>query len=166
MTLPNPFDKAKDLGLIIDTNLLVVLCVGCLGPDYLQKCKRTQSFDEGDYMLLLNFTRLFSSTYVSPQILAELSNHLDSLKGILKSKCYLNCESLLRSTQELYIEKDQLLADYLLPELGFTDLSIMSIALSKNCSVVTTDGQLYQIMSSRGINCANFNHLRANSYWN
>jgi hypothetical protein len=65
-------------GVVLDTNILLLHIVGALDPGLLIKIKRTSQFDSGDHALLINLISLLPKVIVTPGILAESCNLLDS----------------------------------------------------------------------------------------
>ena len=63
-------------GLLIDTNLLVLLLLGSHRPtlEYIRSCNRTSSYDLDDLQRVLLLSQKASKIIVTPQILAELAN--------------------------------------------------------------------------------------------
>jgi len=65
-------------GLVLDTNILLLHIVGSLDPNLLGKIKRTNQFERDDHKLLVNVLSLVPRVIVTPGILAESCNLLES----------------------------------------------------------------------------------------
>ena len=88
----NLVKKYRSLGLLVDTNLLMLLWVGRWNSAFISRHKRTNQFDANDYGLLEMLVELFTKVVVTPCILAEASNLVrqsggkDSGSGSLSEK--------------------------------------------------------------------------------
>ncbi len=71
-------------GLLIDSNLLLLLFVGQYDPTRIQKFKRTDQFTVGDYELLADYVEQFRELVTTPSILTEVSNLLGQLPENLR----------------------------------------------------------------------------------
>ena len=71
-------------GLLIDSNLLLLLFVGLRDRDRIQKFKRTAQFTIRDFERLAAFIRRFKEVVTTPSILTEVSNLLGQLPESLK----------------------------------------------------------------------------------
>ena len=69
-------DLRKSKGLLIDTNLLVLLTTGTLNTSYIEGHKRTGHYTVEDFDLLLAIIDQFQFLVVIPNILTEASNLL------------------------------------------------------------------------------------------
>ncbi|MCY7357876.1 MAG: hypothetical protein LH609_10485 [Rudanella sp.] len=67
-------ELARKSGLLLDTNLLVLLVIGQYDPKRINGHKRLQSYTSEDYDLLLGFMSLFRTFATTPNILTEVSN--------------------------------------------------------------------------------------------
>lgn len=75
-------------GLIIDTNLLLLLVIGSVDDGkYISSSKRLKSYSEEDYQIVVNYMKLFNSVYITPYIAAEVSNLID-LKGHVRDRVF------------------------------------------------------------------------------
>jgi len=63
-------------GLLVDTNILVLFCVGKYKPDLIPQFKRTAQFTARDFKLLQGLWSRFDRILTTPTILAEVSNML------------------------------------------------------------------------------------------
>ena len=58
-------------GLLVDTNLLVLLVIGALNPDQISDHKLTSKYSAVDYRLLKSFVDRFKLVVTTPNILTE-----------------------------------------------------------------------------------------------
>ncbi len=66
--------RYKRKGVLVDSNLLLLLFVGLFDPARIKKFKRTGHFSEVDFRLLVNFLAYFDKAITTPHILTEVSN--------------------------------------------------------------------------------------------
>jgi len=72
--------NARKNGILIDSNLLVLLIVGGVNRDRISRFKRTANYSSADWDLLSGILEQISRRYTLPHVLAELST-LTDLKG-------------------------------------------------------------------------------------
>lgn len=147
--------------LILDTNLLILLIVGNYDPNFISNCDLTSSYNKDDFQLLKRYLKLQSSIYITPEILAELSNQSFFLK-----------DPKLRAYQEILVYQLTKIKEKYIPlgillnntemffKFGFTDLSIYELAKKEGYVVLTDDFKLHNILSTKKINTLSFNHIR------
>ena len=63
-------------GLLIDTNLLVLLVVGNVNPGLIAKHRRLDGYTFGDYEALIDLVNLVDRVILTPNTLTEASNLL------------------------------------------------------------------------------------------
>jgi hypothetical protein len=146
-------------GLIVDSNLLVLLVVGLTSRALIGKHLNTKSFTAPDFDLLIELISDHKCS-ITPTIAAETSNLLgqDRKKEPDRSRIFKMFEHVLETWFESY-EPSGLVAK--LPEfsrLGLTDTAILLAAERRH--IVTTDLHLFLSASARGIDVTNFHHLR------
>src|SRR5437667_6470122 len=66
-------------GILVDSNILLLLLVGNFNRRLISKFKRTQTFDEQDYDILVDLLANFGSIHTTPHVLTEVSNLSRSL---------------------------------------------------------------------------------------
>jgi rRNA-processing protein FCF1 len=152
--------RCRSNGILLDTSLLLVVSVGMLDEKMITRFKLTHTYSIDEFRLLFRLILSFKPCYVSPHILAELSNHAEKLGNDLLTDYYRKCLCLLKEQLEVYVPKDNLLSELNLPQLGFTDASILKICLEKDCVAFTADGPLTQFIRSRGLAVLNINEIR------
>jgi rRNA-processing protein FCF1 len=155
------FDQnARTRGILIDTNLLVLLVVGAVNRDRIPQFKRTSGYTADDWDLLTGILEQIPRRYSIAHILAEVSA-LTDLKGpelnIAREILY-NAISL---TEELPIASIEACESEYYRRLGLTDAAIGLAARLKGCSVVTNDSKLYLALLEDGASVLKFDDLRA-----
>ena len=81
------FGKYKYKGVIVDTNILLLLFVGSVNKKRISKFNRTEQFSPKDYDFLVEIISYFSKIVVTPNILTEVSNFINQLTEPEGSQC-------------------------------------------------------------------------------
>ncbi len=77
--------KYRRQGILVDTNLLLLFCVGAHDPNQIEKFKRTRTYIKDDFELLAHFLAAFDKVITTPNILTEvnsLSNQLSEVPNL------------------------------------------------------------------------------------
>ncbi len=151
--------NARENGLLIDTNLLVLLIVGSVNRDRISRFKRTTSYSSADWDLLSGILEQISRRYTLPHVLAEVST-LTDLKGPELEVAREVLLRLIKQLRELQITSADACATPLYQRLGLTDAAIAEAARLHRCSVLTNDSGLYAALANEGSSVAMFDHLR------
>jgi len=162
MTLDYILSKRdKFNGLLIDTNLLLLLLVGLFDENEIGKVKRTEKYTVADFNKLKNLLNHFQTNFlINTNILTELCNLSDSFNNKTDLKFFIFLESIIKTWNEDVqkssdiIQKDKS-AFY---KFGMTDASISQLA-EQNTLVVTDDLKLYHYLSSKNYNALNYSNL-------
>lgn len=160
MTDLHDFDRnARAKGLLIDTNLLVLLIVGSVNRDRISRFKRTTGYSSADWDLLIGMLEQISDRYTVPHVLAEVSA-LTDLKAPELEHARTVLFRLIGEMRELQITSAEACAAPLYMRLGLTDAAIAEAARLQRCSVLTNDSGLYSALADEGSSVAMFNHFR------
>ena len=146
-------------GLLIDSNLLLLLFVGQYDPTRIQKFKRTDQFTIGDYELLADYIEQFKEVVTTPSILTEVSNLLGQLPENLRYYFWQHFARGLKNLHEHYTPSQELGDEKGFSKFGLTDTAILEAANGKY-RVLTDDFRLAQYLIGQNIDVINFNHLR------
>jgi hypothetical protein len=153
--------KHRASGLLIDSNLLLLLFVGRMNRSRIATFKRTDRYSPSDYDLLKKLVSMFRRTLTTPHILTEVSN-LASLAepqlGAIR-RIMMNSVQLMH---ELHEQSRVVVRDQAYLRLGLTDAAISTVC--GGVLVLTDDFPLYDLLRRKGIDAINFSHLRE-SYW-
>lgn len=154
------FDQnARSRGVLIDTNLLVLLIVGSVNRDRIPRFRRTSNYTPADWDLLTGILEQIPRRYSLAHILAEVST-LTDLKGPeleIAREILRNAISLM---EELPIASLDACASALYRRLGLTDAAIGLAVKQRGCSVVTNDSGLYVALLEEGASVLRFDDLR------
>ncbi len=151
-------EKHRANGLLIDTNLLIVLLVGRTSPRRIPTCDRTQSYSIEDYRLLERLVAEFRTTITIPHILTEVSN-LDPLHGRERSQFQAHYQQWIEASREFFDESRAVVHDPLFRPAGLADAAISMVA-RHGMLVLTDDLRFWGMLLRRGIDAINFTHMR------
>src|SRR5437870_2322946 len=101
----------QDKGLLLDANLLTLLCIGMFNRQLIKKNKRTSIFTENDFDFLADIVGRFKVLVTTPNILTEVDNltnrlgyeYLESFKGILTELDERYIQSKFAAKNELFL---------------------------------------------------------------
>jgi len=146
-------------GVVIDTNLLLLLLVGIYDKNLINDFKRTQKYDIDDFeRLILIVSYCENRIYTTPNILTEITNLSD---GINKdNKFFAFIHKFLEQFMEVANSSHSIISNNLkiFLKLGLADASIADIS-SEKILVLTDDLDLYHFLS-QSKPTINYNHLR------
>lgn len=130
---------------ILDTSPLLVYVVGAFDKRYLTKISyQSRSFDNLDFEILSQSLH-GKIVYVTPQILAELSNVIENALGPeLLQACIRATTLLIRDgLLELYVPKNDLLLVECAAKFGFADASLFCSTDRIDTTIITGDLPFY-----------------------
>lgn len=91
-------------GVLVDTNILLLLFVGLFDPAQIPKFKRTAQFAPEDYGLLHEFLDCFVRIVTTPNILTEACNLAGQLPDWAKDRCAPLLTGRICAMDEKYVE--------------------------------------------------------------
>ncbi|WP_461098560.1 PIN domain-containing protein [Spirosoma luteolum] len=150
----------KARGLLIDTNLLVLLVIGSISEAAIAGNKRLSAYTTSDFRLLLSFVEQFSTLFTTPHILTEVSNLIgcetkQQRQGLEILKLLTQrMEELLPASNETMSSHSK---SYL--KFGLSDASIHRVA-ADNLFVLTDYLNFCYYLQGQNILALNFNNLR------
>lgn len=142
-------------GLIIDTNLLIVLLVGTYNPSLIN---RYCGFDQDTFVFIKRLLALTQpKIVVTPHILTEVHNltfHAIKQPGL--EEYVSKVIGIIELAHEEHIDKTLLLGNVkMLAAFGFTDLSIIEAAKKNGYAVITDDDRLFGSLLSNDCQARN-----------
>jgi predicted nucleic acid-binding protein len=146
-------------GLLLDTNLLLLLVVGLANEAWIEAHKKLDAYNLLDYEVLRNFITNFETLCVTPNTLTECSNLSRQIKGDAKRGISLTLGKLIRSVTELHVRSIEICEGEDCLRLGLTDAVLLAL-MKQDMTLLTADHDLYQ--AACGIDpdrATNFNHL-------
>lgn len=151
---------SRRVGLLVDTNLLVLRVIGDVNPRRIGSFKRLASYTLSDYRLLHWHMKHAAQSFTTPQVMSEVSNLTDLTGDELRAALHMLREHICASTEIATTSHDASAAPTY-SRLGLTDAAILMTAGQQGFAVLTNDLDLYLALQERGIPSANFTHLRA-----
>jgi hypothetical protein len=151
-------EKYRRKGVLIDTNLLVLLAIGVYNPARILTFKRTFKYTIDDFDLLLRIIGFFERKVITPNILTEVDNIARQMPEREHAAVADVISQLLLRFLEVYIPSVQVLGQRPYAERGLTDC--VTIACAEETLIVTDDFALSNRLSSSGFDVLNINHIR------
>ena len=151
--------KYHNKGLLIDTNLLLMLFIGSIMD--VSKFKRTKKgFKQSHYDLLLAFTLKFKYIITTPNILTEVSNLAgnSNIYGKIRTDFFQEFTNHLTIYPEKYI-KSQSIPEEIIHKYGLTDAGIIHLVKDKYL-LLTDDFPLKGFAEKKNIDVINFTNIR------
>lgn len=142
----------------IDCNVFLLLLIGGLGEKHITSFKRTNIFDNSDYLLLIKLINR-SNVILTPNVLTESSNLIRTYDDSIGNKASIELKRIIASTKEIFIHSTLLTQNKCFLKFGLTDSSIYNLA-SKGVTAITVDAPLYGLLYNKGYPVINFNHVR------
>jgi len=152
-------------GIIVDTGPLVLLLAGYYNYDSIGKSKLTAEFEKGDFDLLICFLSKFRKIIVTPHVLAEVSNLINT--RVHKSDFADFIEKIIENLsdfKEVYVQKDEIISREELKKVGITDTGILLACERDNNLILTKDFRFKGLCISKGLPVIHFDRLRAESW--
>jgi len=145
-------------GLLIDTNLLLLLAVGNYDRRRTEAFKRTAAYTQRDFQRLGWIASQFRQLLTTPNILTEVDNLGRQLpsrewRGFAESLSKLS----LRLTEEVVASSVAMKRTFY-ARLGLADTVTLSTSL--RFLLLSDDFELYLAAQHAGLDAINFNHLR------
>ena len=168
MSNPLPFElvqRYRTAGVLVDTNILLLLFVGSVERRLIERFKRTMArgFRESDYELLTNFLKHFENRVVTtPHILTEVSNLAGQL-SVQKQRFFSYFAKGISRLIEHYEPSGNLAQAESFVKFGLTDTAIIELVKGQYL-VLTDDFALSNYLDKQGVDVFNFNHLRFASW--
>jgi hypothetical protein len=149
--------KYRDKGVLIDTNLLLLIAVGNYNRAIISKFKRTAKFTVDDFDLITQILKFFKTKVSTPNILTEVDNLARQLPSNEYRAISAALRELIANTFERYVPAIEASQSNLYPQLGLTDSII--VEYPTDILIVTDDFSLYQRLE-RNRDVININHIR------
>ncbi|HEX5504343.1 MAG TPA: hypothetical protein VFW96_17085 [Thermomicrobiales bacterium] len=154
-------------GIIVDTNLLLLLLVGGLDRALIARFKRTRAlFIADDYPAVAAVVDSFQRVLTTPHILAEVSNFVgnapeDWRRGLytVLANALAPPNSAIALLDERYTRGAELVRDHAFSLFGLTDAGIGHLARDRYL-VFTVDAPLADYLGRIGVAALNYNHIR------
>lgn len=151
--------KYRSRGILVDTNLLLLLFIGSTSESNIKDFKRTTAYTVEDYRLLLRLIDQFTKVIVTPNILTEVSNLSNGLYGERLRQFYEAFAKSLSVMSELYVTSASTSDIPGFHAYGLADSGIIAVAKDQYL-VLTDDLRFASFAGQNGVDVLNFNHIR------
>lgn len=148
-------------GLLVDSDLLLVLCVGSVDRNLVREFKRTKAYSESDYDILRKIVGFFQTILTTPNILTEVNNLGRNLKGKHREKFQEAFSRIANSFFEEYTESQTAVNIPIFRDCGLADSVTFCVSQSHSgCLLLTDDLELAGKVRKSGGDALNFNNFR------
>lgn len=132
--------------LVIDTNLFILYILGLFREKEIVSSKRTSHYTIEDFELLKLYIQKAEKIFITPQILAEVSNLFNEKtnQDYAFSKLFVD---IFKDKFEKYVSKEEIFSFNYFRFLGVTDSSLFFVAKKTGSHILTDDES-----------CANYIH--------
>lgn len=153
-------DRYKGRGVIVDSNLLLLLIVGSYDINLIRKSNinKLSQYSELDYQLLGRLISIFPVVVVTPHILTEVSNLANDLPEQTRMAIFETFPAWLETLKEKCIAGLKVVSQAEFRFLGVTDTALAT--LSEKYLILTSDARFIAKLNDSGKEGLNFNHLR------
>lgn len=157
-----PYDlihKYQSKGVLVDTNLLLLLAIGNYSKDRIETCKRTRQFTREDYELLCKILASFRTRITTANILTETDNLARQGVSEREYEAVSTClRNIINDFFEVHGSSKTAAANERYATLGLADC--VTLISDVDVLVLTDDRTLSDILTFVGRDALNINHLR------
>ena len=138
----------------------MLLVVGSVGRDLIEKHRRLRAYTAEDYEILIKLLDPVKRVYVTPNTLTETSNLLAQHGEPERSRFFDRLRFIIQESEEVVIASAAASSNSAFKRLGLTDAALIK-AVSPETPLVTVDLDLYLAANASGQEVAlNFTHFR------
>ena len=147
-------------GFFLDANLFVLLVVGSVGRDLIEKHRRLRAYSAEDYEILIDLLDRVERVFVTPNTLTETSNLLAQHREPERSLFFDRLRFIIHESEEIVVASAVASSNSAFNRLGLTDAALLEV-VTPETPLVTVDLDLYLAANASGQEAAlNFTHLR------
>jgi len=147
-------------GLLLDTNLMVVLLLGLVNKRFIGTKKAAAKYNIKDFYFLQKISEKFDKRVTTPHILTEVSNIASLTKTRDNRAFMLVSQAIAESYFEIHHTFKELTGYDHYSKLGLTDTGIVKLVEENNYYVMTNDLPLANIIRSLGKECLYYDELK------
>lgn len=151
--------RYRSTGILIDTNILLLLIVGSYKRELVGRHKRTIPFLPRDYDLLVRLVGGFDKILTTHAIMCEVSNLASPIADPDRTGILATLRAFVGAVQEHTISSIDACECESFLKIGITDSGILELAKT-DIPVLTDDGVLANFIQASGATAFNFHHLR------
>lgn len=154
----------KFKGIVVDTNLLILLLIGIYDPDEIEKNKRlrNKNFEKEDFYKLRSIIDIVSDKIIiTPNILTEVTNLTENFNQETGFAFFKFMEEAVKLFEEYNINSNEIILNNQTAfyKFGLTDSSIANLS-KENYLIITIDLPLFHFLSSQDLPALNYNSFR------
>lgn len=150
--------KHRQQGVLIDTNLMLLLVIGTYSSVRIASFKRTVKYTYSDYLLVADISGRFARRFTTPNIMTEVDNLSRQASEAEHAAIAHSFARVMTELIEIYVPSETALRHPLFPKIGLADTA--TTFLPEEALVLTDDLPLANRLSSMGRAVININHLR------
>lgn len=150
--------KHRGNGVLIDTNLLLLLLVGTHDRRRISSFKRTLKYTQYDYQRLAWFSTQFRVHWTTPNILTEVDNLGRQLRQDEWKNFSVVFSKFAGAANEIHLSSAEAAGSNNFARLGLADT--VTIELRNKLLILTDDLPLSVAAQRSGLDALNFNHIR------
>lgn len=157
----NLVKQMQKYGVLIDTNLLVLLAVGLVDPNLISKHKKLNAYTDQSFKILFGIFTSCRKILISSHIIAETSNLMThGMYGELETNVFLALKGIidLEVFHELHIQAEHITKNESYLKYGISDSGLLEL-IKEKIVLLTDDYRLSGYAESKGLDVLNFNHL-------
>jgi len=163
MTMKEDYARYAGRGLLLDTNIALLLVVGNYDPERVTTFKRTAGFAPEDYPTLLRVISKFKTVVTLPTILAEVNSLASQFGEPARTQVLRTFARTVKQLSEEYLPSATIAEAAEFARFGLTDTNIRIVAADRFL-VLTDDRRFSGYLEANKIAVWNFNHIRV-AYW-
>jgi rRNA-processing protein FCF1 len=155
--------RHRETGVVIDTQLLLLLWIGSFDRSLVGRFKRIQRYEETDFDLLSNIVARCPRLVTTPNVLTEVGNLAGQLPEEIANEFRGEFRLVVKKMDERLLKSAEVVEDDAFLRLGLADSTIINLA-RQNMLVLTDDFPLYAQLIEEKLHAINFTHVRASAY--
>ena len=145
--------------LLIDTNVLILLVIGCTRIDLISKHSRSKSYNKADFDLAMSLIGDLRRIVLIPHVLTETSNLIGQYREPDKSSIRKMLKSFILMYKEHVDPSINSVMENIYTRLGLTDAAII-LAAKQSIPLLTDDLDLFNALNDAGLPSTYFFHER------
>jgi hypothetical protein len=147
--------------ILVDSNILVLVVIGTLAPERIERFSRTKKYTTGDFETVGNLISGFRWSITTPHVLSQVSDLLDlpRLDYELSAAVVSTLRHIYATNIERHVPARSLAKGGAFPSIGLADCSIIEAA-RRGCTVLTDDLSLHNTLRAHGYISVNFTEVR------
>lgn len=150
--------KHRANGVLIDTNLLLLLVVGIYDRRRIGSFKRTSTYSQKDFQRIGGIAKEFEVLWTTPNIMTEVENLGRQLQSREWPGFAKAVSGLFPKMREEYVHSSHAIACHAHSRLGLTDCA--TLCFGKPFLLISDDFALYMEARRVGIDAVNYTHIR------